>query len=120
VTRQVERVISRAYEEGLLGATLEALVDIITQPNELDQASIAAIIRNLYPTGKVHDDVVVKVVCCLGHGVCKPAFGAQAALLKWLIKVYDVLENQKILSQLYSYLFNLLDTIAIRYAILVL
>jgi hypothetical protein len=30
--------------------------------------------------------------------------------------VYDVLENQRVLSRLYSVLFNLLDTIAIRYA----
>lgn len=114
ISRQVERVTSKAYEGGLSVKTLEDLIDIITLPNELDQASIGAIIRNLYPTEKVSSDVVVKVVCGLGHGVAKPAFGAQAALLKWLIMVYDVLEDQKVLSRLYSYLFNLLDTVAIR------
>jgi centromere protein I len=84
-------------------------------PNELDQASVATLIRNLYPAGRVSDDVVVKVVGSLGHGKAKAAFPAQAALLKWLTMIYDILENQKILTQLYSVLFNLLDTIAIRF-----
>jgi len=84
-------------------------------PNELDQASIANIIRNLYPATKVSDDTVVKVVGSLGHGQSRAAFPVQTMLLKWLVMVHGVLEDQKILSQLYSFLFNLLDTIAIRY-----
>lgn len=98
-------------------ASLEAIVDIITLPNQLDQASIGTLIRNLYPVSKVPDSVVIKVVGSLGHGRAKPSYTAQAALLKWLIMVYDVLESQRVLSRLYSVLFNLLDTIAIRYGI---
>lgn len=94
---------------------MERLVDILTLPSVLDQASINNLIRNLYPAGKVLDTIVIKVVASLGHGRAKPSYNAQAALLKWLVMVYDVLENQKILSQLYGILFNLLDTIAIRY-----
>jgi centromere protein I len=58
---------------------------------------------------------VIKVVGSLGHGKAKASFAAQAALLKWLIMVYDFLENPRIFSRLYSILFNLLDTIAIRF-----
>jgi centromere protein I len=94
---------------------LDELVDIIRLPNELDQASIANIIRNLYPATKVSNDTVIKVVGSLGHGQSRAAFPVQTMLLKWLVMVHDVLEDQKILSQLYSFLFNLLDTIAIRY-----
>jgi centromere protein I len=118
ITRVVDIVASKAYEHGLVRDLLEEVVDIITLPNELDQASVATLIRNLYPTGRVSDDVVLKVVGSLGHGRGKAAFPTQAALLKWLIMVYDILENQKILSQLYSQLFNLLDTIAIRFDII--
>jgi centromere protein I len=115
ITGVLDKVAARAYEEGLTEDVLDELVDIITLPNELDQASVAIIIRNLYPASKISDEVVVKVVGSLGHGKAKAAFPAQAALLKWLVMVYDVLENPRILSQLYSLLFNLLDTIAIRY-----
>lgn len=115
ITGVLDKVATRAYEEGLTEDLLDELVDIITLPNELDQASVAIIIRNLYPANKISDEVVVKVVGSLGHGKAKAAFPAQAALLKWLVMVYDVLENPRILSQLYSLLFNLLDTIAIRY-----
>ena len=94
---------------------LAKLVDIITLPNELDQGSLASLIRNLYPAGKVPDAVVIRVVGSLGHGRAKPSYVVQAALLKWLVLVYDVLENPRVLAQLYSILFNLLDTAATRY-----
>ncbi|KAM0144007.1 hypothetical protein ACHAO1_000286 [Botrytis cinerea] len=114
VSSHVDRLCSRAYEEGLSNASLEKLVDILTLPNELDQGSIGNLIKHLYPASKVPDAVVIKVVGALGHGKAKPSYAAQAALLKWIVLVYDVLENRKILSQLYAVLFNLLDTIALR------
>jgi centromere protein I len=100
----------------LSNASLEEIVDIITVPNHLDQASTGSLIKNLYPVTKVPDTAVIKVIGSLGHGRAKPSFTAQTALLKWLVMVYDVMENQRVLSQLYSVFFNLLDTIAIRYA----
>ncbi|KAI9729510.1 MAG: hypothetical protein M1818_008482 [Claussenomyces sp. TS43310] len=114
ISAHVDKFCTKAYERGLPPDLLEILVDIITLPNEVDQASTNAIIRNMYPAGKVTDDCVIKVVGSLGHGQGKPYLSAQAALLKWLIMVYDVLENPKVFSSLYSVLFNLLDTIAIR------
>lgn len=114
ISGRVDKVCSKAYEEGFPGASLSRVIDIITIPYELDQASVNNLIRNLYPASKVPDSIVIRVVASLGHGRAKPSYNAQAALLKWLVMVYDVLENSKVLSQLYGILFNLLDTIAIR------
>jgi centromere protein I len=104
----------KAHEEGLPNASLSRLVDLITLPSELDQASRGSLVRSLYPASKVPDGIVIKIVGGLGHGQSKPPHSIQCALLKWLVMVYDVLDNQKVLSQLYGFLFNLLDTVAIR------
>ncbi|RFU26880.1 hypothetical protein B7463_g9460, partial [Scytalidium lignicola] len=114
ISATVDKLCSRAYEDGLSSASLGRLVDIITLSNELDQATIGGIIRNLYPTEKIPDTIVLNVVASLGHGRAKPSYGTQSALLKWLAMVYGVLENPGILSQVYSVIFNLIDTIAIR------
>lgn len=113
----IDKLCLHAYEFGLSSASLSKLVDIITLPNELDQASLGALIRNFYPAGKVTDSIVINVVASLGHGKAKPNFAVQAAFLRWLIMVYDVLQNQRILSQLYAILFNLLGTLALRYVL---
>ncbi|KAI9049486.1 hypothetical protein LZ554_006517 [Drepanopeziza brunnea f. sp. 'monogermtubi'] len=110
----INKICSKAYSDGLPSRPLEQLVDIITRPNQLDQSSLGSLVRNLYPASRVTDSIVVKVVGSLGHGRMKPSYSTQAALLKWLIMVYDVLENQRLLSKLYSVLFNLIDTSALR------
>jgi len=117
VSSLVDRVCSNAYQDGLLNASLDKLIDIITLPNELAQGILGNLIKNLYPASKVCDAVVIKLVSSLGHGQAKPSFSTQASLLKWLVMVFDFLENQKVLFRLYGVLFNLLDTIAIRYAL---
>ena len=114
INETVERVASKAFEDGLSEASLDKLVDIVTLPNELDQASIANIIRNLYPAAQVSDDSLVKVIGSLGHGQSRVAFPVQSLLLKWVVMVHDSIRNPKILSHAYGFLFNLLDTIAIR------
>lgn len=112
----MEKLISKAYEDGLSNASLDKLLDIITLPSELDQASLGVLVKNMYPADKVTDSIIVKVVGSLGHGRNKCSFAIQALFLKWLIMVYEVLEHPEILSQLYGVLFNLLDTMAIRFA----
>ena len=113
----VDKLCSHAYEFGLSSSPLSRLVDIITLPNELDQASLGSLIRNLYPAGKVPDAVVINVVASLGHGKAKPSFNVQAALLKWLTMVYEILQTPRVLSQLYAVLFNLLGTLSLRYVL---
>ncbi|TPX10967.1 uncharacterized protein E0L32_008173 [Thyridium curvatum] len=110
----VQDLTSRAYDQGVQLAELEELIDLVIRPNHLDQASLAAIVRNLYPSIKVPDDVVLKVVGSLGLGQLKPSLTIQGLLLRWLILVYHLLRNQAVLSQTYAVLFNLLDTAAVR------
>ncbi|KAI1129420.1 Mis6-domain-containing protein [Nemania abortiva] len=110
----VDELGSLAYDQGLLPADLSELIDLVTAPSFLDQASLAAIVRNLYPATSVSGDLIIKVIGCLGHGKLKPSLTIQAALLKWLIMVQHVVENQNHLFQTYPVLFNLLDTAALR------
>ncbi|EXF81045.1 hypothetical protein CFIO01_10529 [Colletotrichum fioriniae PJ7] len=110
----VEKVASYAFENGLLPEPLSELIDLLTRPNLLDQASLNTILKNLYPATRLSSDVVLRVVGCLGHGELKPSLVLQSNILKWLIMAYHVIEKPGILSQAYAVLFNLLDTAAIR------
>ncbi|KAJ0334363.1 hypothetical protein COL5a_000418 [Colletotrichum fioriniae] len=110
----VEKVASYASENGLLPEPLSELIDLLTRPNLLDQASLNTILKNLYPATRLSSDVVLRVVGCLGHGELKPSLVLQSNILKWLIMAYHVIEKPGILSQAYAVLFNLLDTAAIR------
>ncbi|KPM35183.1 hypothetical protein AK830_g11377 [Neonectria ditissima] len=106
----VASLASLSYEWGLLPSTLDDLINLITTPSHLDQASLSVIAKNLYPVTPVSRGVVLRVVSCLGHGKIKPGLPLQAALLRWLIMVYHALESPQVLSQMYPVLFNLLDT----------
>lgn len=110
----VADLTSAAYENGLLPDALSDLVQLVTTPSHLDQASLAAIVRNLYPATRVSRDVGLQVVGCLGHGRLKPSLTIQAGLLRWLILVYHVFDSPSFLSQAYQVLFGLLDTAATR------
>lgn len=112
----VANLASAIYERGLLPDGLNDLIDLITIPGHLDQGSLNVLVRNLYTATRVSSDIVVKVVVCLGHGQLKPSLNLQAALIRWLILVYHVLESPKVLSQTYHVLFALLDTAALRLA----
>ncbi|CVK89569.1 related to Mis6 domain protein [Fusarium mangiferae] len=114
VKSTIASLTSLSYEWGLLPETLDDLIILVTTPNHLDQASQAAIIRNLYPVAPISRKSVLQVISCLGHGALKPSLTLQAALLKWLITVHHTLESPQTLSQTYSFLFNLLDTAATR------
>lgn len=105
-----------AYNQGLLPEELIQLIDLVIAPTYLDQASLNNIIRNMYPVGKVSEDVVLKIVGSLGLGELRPSLALQSSLLQWIMQVYHVLETkaQAVLSRAYSVLFNLLDVSATR------
>ncbi|ROT43228.1 Mis6-domain-containing protein [Sodiomyces alkalinus F11] len=110
----VQKLASKAYEHGLLPDPLNELIDLLTTPSHLDQASLNALVNNLYPAARLSPDAVLKVVGCLGNGELKPPFPIQAGLLRWLVMVYHTIDGPAILSQAYPVLFNLLETAAIR------
>ncbi|KAK3326277.1 Mis6-domain-containing protein [Apodospora peruviana] len=98
----VERTTALLYQRGAIPDELARLVDLVTVRNYLDQASLSALIRNLYPATKVDNDAIFKVVGALGHGQLKPALPLQSLLLRWLVMVYHLLENPGILTQAYG------------------
>lgn len=53
-------------------------------------------------------------MCSLGPSKNKPTPATQALLLRWLLLVYDFLEDRTHLSKLYAVLFNYLDMISLR------
>ncbi len=101
----------------MLADDLLVLVGLITAPSHLDQATRAALSKNLYPKAEVGEDVVLKVIGSLGHGLLKPTLAIQGLLLRWLVLVYHVLASRAVLSQAYSILFNLLDTDVLRWVV---
>ncbi|KAI4865341.1 Mis6-domain-containing protein [Hypoxylon rubiginosum] len=110
----VEKLSLWLYDQGLLPEDLGQLIDLVTIPSFLDQANLGNIVRNLYPATPVDDDIVIRVIGCLGHGKLKPSLAIQGALLKWLVMIHHIIDNQAVLSSAYSVLFNLLDTAGIR------
>lgn len=113
---KVAELASVAYRQGVLPDELLDLINLIVSPTHLDQGSLNSIIKNLYPAGKVSEDVVLKIIGCLGLGEIRPSLTLQSALLNWVIQAYHVLETkaQAVLSRAYSVLFNLLDVSATR------
>ncbi|KAL1633601.1 hypothetical protein SLS56_002749 [Neofusicoccum ribis] len=110
----VDAVCSHAYQHGLSRDLLESVVQIVTRRNTLDQTSLTNLVKNLYPADRVSSDLVVTIIGALGQGQTKPSAATQAALLKWIIAVIDVLDDATVLSKLYGVLFNLLDTMSLR------
>ena len=72
-----------------MSTVLDRLIDLVTTPNYLDQASLGAVIRNLYPAERVSADVVLRVVSALGHGTLKASLTLQAGLLHALCPAWS-------------------------------
>ncbi|CCX06676.1 Similar to Centromere protein I; acc. no. Q8AYS7 [Pyronema omphalodes CBS 100304] len=115
VSEAIDGLTQFATIRGLRPEILQSLVDTLTKtPCYLDQSQCGRIIKALIPRRKVSEEIVVRVVGCLGNGVHRPGAGVQAGLLRWLVMVYNVLEDYEMLSRLYGVLFNLLDMMTLR------
>lgn len=110
----VAQLASLAYERGLPPDALARLVDVVAAPGHLNQASLHALVRSLFPREAVPRRAVLRAVAALGHGALKPSLRLQAALLRWLVMVLPALEHRGLVARAYPVLFNLLDTAAIR------
>ncbi|KAL2871342.1 Mis6 domain protein [Aspergillus lucknowensis] len=109
-----KQIATFAYEGGVPHAALERLLKLLTRNNNLDQGTITTLIKNLYPLERITSKLITQVVCCLGPTKNKPSPATQALLVRWLILVYDFLEDRSHLSKLYAVLFNHLDMISLR------
>lgn len=111
---RLETIQSHAQQHGLTTANLKRLLEVLASANALDQTTQKALIKVLYPAGQVPSRFICIVVNGLGYGSRKASVSTQQLLLKWMILVYDVLEDSSILSSLYSVFFNLLDMTSLR------
>jgi len=98
---------------GLANSTLKTLLNAITS-TLLDQTTQNAVIKCFYPAESVSSDLVYCIVSSLGHGTLKASMPTQQALIKWLIMVHELLEDNIALSRCYGVLFNLLDSTSLR------
>lgn len=107
-------IASDAYESGISQIALGRLLKVLTTKNNLDQGTVTALIKNLYPQERVTSKHITQVVCCLGPSKSKPSPATQALLVRWLILAYDLLDDKTHLGKLYAVLFNHLDMISLR------
>ncbi|MCJ1393038.1 hypothetical protein MMC18_005910 [Xylographa bjoerkii] len=110
----IQSICTFAYRTGIPTLALTTILDVVTLPNHLDQASITAVIKGLYPSTKVSSAHVFAIVNSLGQGKQKPSPATQNLLLRWMIMVQDFLDEPTVLTKLYNVFFNLLDMISIR------
>lgn len=107
-------IASDAYESGISQIALGRLLKVLTTKNNLDQGTVTALVKNLYPQERVTSKHITQVVCCLGPSKSKPSPATQALLVRWLILAYDLLDDKTHLGKLYAVLFNHLDMISLR------
>ncbi|KAJ5147878.1 Centromere protein Cenp-I [Penicillium atrosanguineum] len=107
-------IASDAYESGIPHIALGRLLKVLTTKNNLDQGTVTALVKNLYPQERVASKHITQVVCCLGPSKSKPSPATQALLVRWLILAYDLLDDKTHLGKLYAVLFNHLDMISLR------
>ena len=110
----VNGICEHAFQEGLSTQTAHGIIEIVSVKNELDQTSITNLVKNLYPSEKVSSESIIALVNALGQGGRKPSLSTQSLLVKWLVNVYDVLEQPATLSRLYGVLFAFLDMATLR------
>ena len=110
----VDEICRLANRQGLQGPSLSTLLRLLTHRSTLDQRSQLTLIKSCYPIEKVPSSCVFMIVSALGPSKRKPSSAVQEALLKWLILVFDLLEDDTVLFRLYSTLFALLDVLYLR------
>ncbi|KAL6708368.1 hypothetical protein ACN47E_003292 [Coniothyrium glycines] len=114
VSSVVDVICQHASEYGLDPNAVRDIVQLVSVKTSLDQTSVTTLLKNLYPSQRVPDDVVVTAVGALGQGKGRPSPGTQDSLVKWLTIVHEILENVNVLSRLYGVLFGMLNMISIR------
>lgn len=110
----VDEICGLADRQGLQASSLTTLLRLLTHRTTLDRRSQLTLIKSCYPVEKVPSSCVYMIVAALGPSKQKPSITVQQALLKWLILVFDLLEEYSALFSLYSTLFALLDVLYLR------
>lgn len=74
----VDALSQYSSRRGLSPEVLEILIEALTKhPFHLDQGVSNRLIKTLIPRKKVSQEIVLKIVGCLGSGANKPPLGTQ-------------------------------------------
>ncbi|KAK7202554.1 Mis6-domain-containing protein [Myxozyma melibiosi] len=133
VADQLSLIGIHVYEHGLSPQDLLLAAEVLTSPAVLTTSDALQLVKLLIPKESVGDEVVLRIVGCLGvgQGKAEPAVQVsshilfyplyysaanylKSALLRWLVIIQPFLKSPKILSSLYNLLFLLLSYESIR------
>lgn len=91
---------------GLNREELNELLGLVTRPSKVPAAACGKIIKDLLlPNEPIGNDSVIRVVSCLGQDNRIP-MQSKSKLLRWLVVVFDFLEDSKVITKLYGVLFG--------------
>ncbi|KAF9402909.1 hypothetical protein BGX21_008102 [Mortierella sp. AD011] len=110
VTRALSALNPVVQTFGLSPEQLTQLLDIILA-GKIDDVTTRKLIKQMLPRQQVPEICAIKILGCLGRQL---SFACQAALLKWVIVIYDILENRTKLHQLYGVAFHYLSYETLR------
>jgi hypothetical protein len=76
-------VTRHAESNGLTSQQITRLVDVLVLPDGLDRGSVNQIVSSLFPSGKIDEDVAVKIIGCLGLGEQRASLQTQVTSSKY-------------------------------------
>ena len=113
----IAAITAYARAHGLSERHLSAVLSVVcTTPCQIDQKGATSLLRDLYPAQRVLASIVHRVVMSLGVGENRPSSTIQELLVRWLIMVWEALEDgaQGALRRCYGLLFGLVNMMSIR------
>jgi centromere protein I len=75
-------VTNHAESNGLTSEQIGRLVDVLVLPDGLDRGGESRIIALLFPSGKVDEDIALKIIGCLGLGEQRASLRTQVCPIR--------------------------------------
>nr|XP_060612349.1 centromere protein I [Anolis sagrei ordinatus]XP_060612350.1 centromere protein I [Anolis sagrei ordinatus] len=95
-----------AQERGLKAKEIDVLLNVALSGKFAEMVN-SRLLKNLIPTSTITDDSIVSAVSCLCAGKCSKT--TQALFLKWLIAMFDFIDQKEKINALYGFFFNFLE-----------
>ncbi|XP_060105557.1 centromere protein I [Heteronotia binoei] len=95
-----------AQERGLAPEQLDILLNIALS-GKFAEAVSTRLLKNLVPTSAIMEDSVISAVSWLCVGKCSRT--TQVVFLKWLIAMFDFIDQKEQMNALYGFFFNFLQ-----------
>ncbi|XP_042336432.1 centromere protein I isoform X2 [Sceloporus undulatus] len=95
-----------AQERGLKPQEIHVLLNVALS-GKLGEGANIRLLKNLIPTSTITEDSVVSAVSWLCVGKC--SCNTQVTFLKWLIAMFDFIDQKEKINALYGFFFNFLQ-----------